>query len=265
MTILHELYNAKLITPPEFVVNNLCLLVHGGSFAYGVSTEQSDYDLLGVCIPDKKYLYGDGILGFDEIPIFNEYQQHHINFNSIEYDIKIYSLPRIFKLAAQGNPNILDIIATPNHAVLFENKIGRKIRENRHIFYSCECVSRFLGFSDSHFKSMENRIKSGQYPEKRKGSYEKWGFDVKDISHCVRSLYAIRDILLDGNYEIDKHSVIIRNIREGHFTYEQCKNIRNDLRNQILDLERVSLLHKFPDIQNIRNLLVNLIGEFYVS
>ncbi len=71
----------KLITPPSWLLDNCQLLVKMGSEAYGVSTNESDIDVYGFCIPPTKYIFPhvDGLIhGFDKIPGFDQWQQHHI-------------------------------------------------------------------------------------------------------------------------------------------------------------------------------------------
>lgn len=261
MNILNELYQNKLITPPPFVVDNICLLSIGGSFAYGCSTDNSDVDLIGVCIPPIEYIQPKGILGFDEMPKFDEYQQHHIKYENKEYDVKVYSIARLFKLALDGNPNMLDIISTPDYTVLEENSVGNKLRANKDLFYSKDCVKRFLGFANNHFRSMENRIKSGEYPSKRRHLFEKFGYDTKDAGHCLRALLSIEQILLHGTYEINQFGPIIKDVREGKYPYGLFKDMCEKTTESVKRLKENSTLRDKPDVPQIRALLVDLLTE----
>ena len=55
--ILKTLEQKMLINPPKFVVEGCQYLVHMGSDAYGVSSNSSDIDLYGFCIPPKPYIF----------------------------------------------------------------------------------------------------------------------------------------------------------------------------------------------------------------
>ena len=50
-------------------LQHVIYLVLSGSRAYGTSTDNSDYDLRGVCLEQAKYLYGlDGFEQFEDLP-----------------------------------------------------------------------------------------------------------------------------------------------------------------------------------------------------
>lgn len=263
MHIIKELELAGKISPPKFVSDNICLLSIGGSYAYGISTDLSDTDLIGVVIPPKEYVYPKRILGYDHIETFNDYQQHHINHNGIEYDIKLYSLPRIFFLSQQGNPNLLDFLMTKNDCVLYQNNIGKKILDFAPNFLSKECVDRFFGFSFNHLRSMENRQKSGIYPEKRKILYERFGYDTKDLAHCIRCLLNLKSILETGIYKINENADFIKQIRNGYFTLDNAIKFVKKLEIETKEIEKVSLLIEKPNLNIIRAKLVELLEEYY--
>lgn len=256
MHILNTLCEKQLINPPEFVNKNLCLLIHGGSFSYGCELDSSDFDLFGVCVPDIKYIYHAGITGFDDVPVFNDYQQHGIMYDGIKYDIKIYSIVQFVKLCASGNPNILDILFAGEHCVLYQNNIIQHIRNRYDLFITKQCIGRYLGFANNHFKSNENRLKSGNFPESRKHLYDKFGYDTKDISHCIRALLTIRDMLKYNKYELDRHKNTVLAIKTGQLTLKECLQLRESLVNQISNLETNSKLPDGPDMVEIRALLV---------
>ena len=55
--ILEELRREGLIDVPDFVVDGLVYLTVTGSTSYGISTESSDVDLVGICVPPIDYLF----------------------------------------------------------------------------------------------------------------------------------------------------------------------------------------------------------------
>lgn len=264
MNILDELRNEKLIEPPRFVVSNLCLLCYGGSTAYNCATNNSDIDLLGICLPHREYLYPQGICGFDEIPVFNDFQAHHIKYKDKEYDIKVYSLPRLFRLAMDGNPNILDFIASNESNVIFTTEAGTRIRENAHLFFSKNCISRYIGFSTAHFKSMQNRITSKKYPENRMHLYENYGYDTKDASHIIRCLMSLEELLLDRTYDPGKNGSLILDIKNGKYTYTEILDMKCMLIDSINTIETYTKLQEKPDEEKIRTLLKHCIKDMYI-
>jgi hypothetical protein len=67
--LIHDLQAKKLIHPPKFLADNMHYMCVMGSTAYGVSTDNSDQDIYGFCIPPKEdvfpHLRGE-IMGFGD-------------------------------------------------------------------------------------------------------------------------------------------------------------------------------------------------------
>lgn len=57
MTIIHVLAGEKKVTPPRWLPDNLIYLTMMGSVAYGVSSDTSDMDVYGLCIPPKEDIF----------------------------------------------------------------------------------------------------------------------------------------------------------------------------------------------------------------
>lgn len=257
--LLRKMYVEGVINPPSFVLDNLCLLCYGGSIAYGCATPESDIDLIGVTIPPQSYIYPMVIHGFDPIPTFDDFQQHHIQYEDKEYDIKIYSIQRLFKLAMDGNPNILDFTSCEEQYVLFQNSTGTYLRQHAHLFFSKQCVTKYLGFAINHIKSNENRIKSGDFPASRKHLFETYGYDTKDLGHCIRALLSLKDMLIEQKYEPARHAQTIIDIRAGKYTFNQILELYQNLREEIKSLEQKSTLRDTPNKLLIRSILVDCI------
>lgn len=70
------------INPPNFVPESIQYEVITGSVAYGVSTDMSDMDICGFCIPPKRLVFphtAGHIPGFGrQQEKFEQYIQHHI-------------------------------------------------------------------------------------------------------------------------------------------------------------------------------------------
>src|ERR1700722_1640573 len=81
-----SLVEKGLAAPPKWLVPNIHYETIMGSVAYGVSSDTSDLDVYGFCIPPKEMafpqLLGE-IPGFDDSvnglrPKFQQWQEHHI-------------------------------------------------------------------------------------------------------------------------------------------------------------------------------------------
>jgi hypothetical protein len=57
MSTIRELARKQLCHPPSFLPESIQYEVIMGSFAYGVSSDSSDVDMYGFCIPDKQMIF----------------------------------------------------------------------------------------------------------------------------------------------------------------------------------------------------------------
>lgn len=261
--ILKQLKNQKLINCNDFVVDNAIFVALTGSVAYGASNNMSDIDIYGITVPPLEYIYPSKygeIDGFSvgRLPRFDEYQQHHIQFNNAEYDVKIYSIVKFFQLAMHGNPNVIDSLFTPANCVLHIDVVMQRIFMQRNIFLSKQCYERFRGFAYNHLKSMK-QIKAGRE------HYCKYGYDVKDASHIVRQLLGIIEILETGDYILNKNAEEIIRIRQGYYSYEEMLQYCENLLCLAQIAKEKSSLRDEPDYQAIKKLLVNTIDSFHLN
>lgn len=120
---------------PKWLPTNTQYLCYMGSFAYGVSTDASDMDVCGFCMPPKEYIYPDDyIIGFDNPPVFGEWIQHHVKHKEKEYDFTVYNIVKYFKLSMECNPNMVDSLFVPLNCIAKITQVGNLVRENRHLF-----------------------------------------------------------------------------------------------------------------------------------
>ncbi len=133
----------------------------GGSRAYGLDTESSDVDLVGFVVPPLEIR--DNIFqNFDEWankPEINTKYSYLINPKNPKIETKVYSLKKFFKLAAECNPNIIEILWVDEDKILQLDGIGRKVLENRDIFLSKQAKFRFLGYAFAQFQKIERHRK----------------------------------------------------------------------------------------------------------
>lgn len=113
-------------------------LTRHGSHAYGTSLPTSDVDIRGICIAPKKYY-----LGFTE-----KFDQTVLT----EPDITIFDLRKFMHLAADANPNVLEILYTvPDDHLLVKSPMLR-LFENRDLFLSKKAKHTFSGYAVSQLK-----------------------------------------------------------------------------------------------------------------
>lgn len=152
---------------PGFIKNNIHYEVMVGSIAYGVSSDVSDVDVYGFCMPPKHILfpYSTGkIYGFGKQPeVFNQFQKHHIldKVEEKEYDMTIYNIVRFFQLCMEANPNMVDALFVPQRCVLHCSQMGEYVRENRKLFLSKLCWYKFKGYAFSQLTKARDKNPQG--------------------------------------------------------------------------------------------------------
>lgn len=270
MSIFDKLVKKNLITNyPGFIKNNIHYEVQMGSVAYGVSSDESDIDVYGFCIPPKHIIFphlNGQILGFGkQSDRFEQFQKHHIKDQSCgkEYDITIYSIVKYFQLCMQNNPNIIDSLYVPRRCILHTTQIGEHILENKRLFLHKGSWYKFKGYAYSQVHKMN--IKEPDENSKRYVSIKKYGYDVKFAYHVVRLLNEIEQILIEHDLDLERSREQLKSIRRGEWTQEQ---IIQYFQNKEKDLEKVyieSTLPHSPDENKIKTLLLECLEMHYGS
>ncbi len=124
----------------DFWETNLILRVRAGSRAHGLETPESDEDSRGVCIPDRRHLFG-----------LSQFEQ----WESPGGDHVVYALAKFARLALAGNPNILETLWTPEDCTLHCDELGERLRSQRALFLSRRAGERFLGYAEEQETRLE--------------------------------------------------------------------------------------------------------------
>ncbi len=273
MTSYVEQLSLKGLLPelPYHVLDGVQYEVVMGSFAYGVSNDNSDMDIYGFSIPPKEivfpHLRGE-ILGFDEFEIqFSQFQKHHIKDAAAlggkgrVYDMTIYSIVKYFRLLMENNPNIIDSLFVPDSCVLFSTSLADHIRVNRKLFLHKGCWATFKGYAYGQM----HKIRSKKPEGKRKQIVDQFGYDVKFAYHVVRLLNEVEQLLVEEHLDLTKNSEQLKAIRRGEWSLEKLEDY---FERKEADLESFYLKSNLPDLPQtdaIRNLLMECLEQHYGS
>lgn len=139
-----------------------------GSKAYGLDTPQSDTDLKGVF-----YLPKDQFFGLEYIPqISNETN-----------DEVYYELGRFVELLCKNNPNILELLASPDECVLYKHPLMDKLSID--MFLSKLCKDTFAGYALTQIR------KARGYKKKVVNPMEKERKTVLDFCYVMDSYQSV--------------------------------------------------------------------------
>lgn len=166
--LLQDLEKRGLIDPPTWLTHNTHYLCRMGSVSYGVSTDNSDLDIYGVCIPPRDYIFPPNhIDGFDDRSLkFNQWQRHHTSDPSANggkggvYDFSIYNIVNFFHYAMENNPNVLDAMFVRREHIIHSTPLWETIRENRKSFLHKGVSQKMKGYAFSQLAKAKNCIDS---------------------------------------------------------------------------------------------------------
>ncbi len=124
-------------------LSNISYLVLSGSLGYGTNNENSDIDLRGALLENKKYIYG-----------LDKFEQ----FIETETDTVIYGLQKFVKLCCESNPNVIELLGVDDDCVVIMDDVGKYMRENHDMFLSKKVIKTFGNFATAQLRRMQNAI-----------------------------------------------------------------------------------------------------------
>lgn len=260
MSRLQRLAEKGLIHPPKFLPSNVHYEVITGSEAYGVSSGGSDIDIVGVCIPPKQdvfpHLRGE-IPGFGtQRERFGTWQEHHVDDPEAkkQYDFCVHSIVKFFHLCLDNNPNMVDVLFTPQRCVLHCTRIGSMVRERRHIFLSRKVWHGYKGYSYSQINKLSRSTPAG--------------VDTKKMYHVVRLLLQVEQILGEETLDLERNREVLKAIRRGEWGKgeEGINRVRQFFQDKEVALEELyqkSNLPWAPPEEEIKTLLLECLEEHY--
>lgn len=145
-------------------------LVLTGSHAYGTATATSDIDVRGWCVPPRRYRSGF-LVGFEQadsptqIEVFREtiakFLDDNVPHKAVDIrngeaiDGAVYDIRKFVKLAADANPNVIDILFSPPETWIVCDEHGKTLYDKRKLFLSRKCLYTFSGYAHAQIARIE--------------------------------------------------------------------------------------------------------------
>jgi len=152
-----------------------------GSRAYGTNTEVSDEDIRGIFA-----VSAGSYINLSRPPD----QVSDARGNTV-----FFSLRRVIELLAEANPNILELLFTPDDCVLKMSPEMQMLIGNRHLFVSKQCADTHAGYAMSQIKKAKgqnkwiNNPKTETAPNREDYCYViPWHSDVNTNAHPSRPI-----------------------------------------------------------------------------
>lgn len=262
---LKRLQNKKLLNTPPWLIDNVHYEAICGSRAYNTHNLNSDYDVVGFTIPPKRFLFPwtEGyIIGFDkDIPKFEQFQAGPIiePDSKKEFSFSIYNIVKYFSLVAENNPNMLDSLFVPEFCVKHCTKIGQEVRDNRKMFLSKLCWTKYRQYAASQLHKVTHEKPTGNRVELIK----KFGYDTKFGMNVIRLLSQCETIFATNDLDLTRNNEELKAIRRGEWSKEKLIGEFETRKLAMEQLFHKSNLPEQPDINKIKDLLIRCIDSHY--
>ncbi len=202
----------------NFSVEPILEVTHG-SLAYGTNVEGSDVDIKGVCIEPIKH----------QIGFLHHFEQlEELVSKGHPYDRTIYSLKKFAALAAECNPNIIEVLHVDVRDIQMIDTLGWELREARGLFVSKQARFKFSGYAHAQLKRIKTHRSWLLSPPT--GAPERSSFGLGDVTKVSKSELGAFDSMVRDGVEIElPKDVLSLFVRERQYlnaknTWEQYCN-----------------------------------------
>lgn len=168
----------------SWIQDNTVLLVRHGSHAYGTNTPASDEDFKGIAIPPERYFLGT----------MHRFEQAELK--APDPDAVIYDIRKFFNLAADCNPNIIEVLHTDPSDHFLVTPIGQEILDHRNDFLSKKIKFTFMGYSVAQLKRIKTHKRWIMSPPKTPPTRKEMGLPEQTLIP--------QDQLMAANAEVQK-------------------------------------------------------------
>lgn len=242
----------------QMAERNLIMKALVGSHLYGTHTPKSDKDYVGIFVPDKDYVIGTRRVEQVEIRD-NPTDSGRRNLPG-ETDTVLYSLPKFIHLAAQNNPNIIELLFVPDRNLVFDTELGKKLRSSSHLFLSKKAKHTFCGYAFSQKQKLLHKNFDGG----RKTVVEEHGFETKFASHILRLLAEGIQILVEKrlDFPITNNREVLA-VKEGRLDLSQVLSRADQLEALVEEAYVHSTLQNSADTNAINDLQIEMFESFW--
>jgi predicted nucleotidyltransferase len=252
----------KNITPElkkELFPENLILLGYRGSISHNMYVPNTDpnsiddIDLMGIYMAPIDHYIG--------IKRCRDVQEKFID----KWDVVNYEFLKFINLLLKSNPNVLSLLWLKNNFYIERNIYGKILIESRDLFVSKLVFHSFTGYAYGQLKKMEATKFEGYMGKKRKELVEKFGYDCKNATHCIRLLKMGIEFLTEGKLNVFREDAPwLLEIKRGLWKLEDVKSEAKRLFNLADEAYIRSNLPSEPNYDKI-NIVVKSIMHDYIN
>jgi len=235
------------------------VLAYRGSIAHGTYVPNNnpasidDKDILGIVMPPRQYFFG--LESFEQFEKFEG-----------EWDVLIYDFRKAVRLLLKSNPNILQILWTPDKYILKQTEVYQKLKDNRYLFVHKGIYKTFCGYSFGQLRKLKSMVYNGYMGQKRKGLVDKFGYDTKSAQHLIRLLRQGIEFLQTGELLVERPDAgELKQIKAGEWTIDKVEQEASKLLKQMEEAFQKSTLPDGCEIEKVHKLVTEINYEYYMS
>lgn len=225
---------------PAWLPRRTIFLTRYGSHAYGLARPESDLDVRGVVLAPREV-----VLGFSA---------HFEGFECKDPDVVLFELRRFMHLAAECNPNVLEVLFTDPSDHLGVTPAGERLIAARAGFLSRRARHTYAGFAMAQRKKLAALCKDPAGAKSREAG--------KAAMHMVRLLRMGREILEGCGVTVkrpDRDALLA--LRAGDFDPVELDAWAASEDAELARLTAQSPLPERPDLDALDALCVTLMDE----
>lgn len=228
---------------------NEIIRVTVGSTVHGLALEGTDdRDEMGVCIEPIEHAIrlGEPFEQFIYRTAAEREAKHDAPSQPGDLDLTIYSLRKFCRLAAHGNPTILNLFFVKDH--LKVDARGQQLQERVEWFVSKEAAGRYLGYLQAQRQRLLGE--RGQKRCNRPDLEEKYGYDTKYAMHMLRLGFQGVELMTTGRIQMPMEDLardFLMKIRRGGVDINTVLTKTGELEQELKDLKTTSHLPEYPN------------------
>lgn len=236
--------------------DSLIMLVEVGSTCHGTGLPGGeDLDLLGVLIESPTQ-----VVGLDEQGYKNTMQRTQEGNNPSQpgdIDRQMYSLRNFCRLAAKGNPSVLQALWAPIYDYTI-GEFGYQLRELGPSFIGKHMIPKYMGYMQAQALRLLG-LRGGDHGKRRENLINAHGYDTKFAMHAARLGFQCIELIETQHLNLpmqgDEREWLL-SVRKGEVEFEEWWKIVLALDSALQrSLER-SILRDGPDVQTIESFMM---------
>lgn len=215
----------------EHLGENIILLGLGGSYAYGTNNENSDVDVRGCALGNKK-----------EILLANGFEQVTNEFT----DTTIYSFNKLVSLLCNCNPNVIELLGLKQEHYLYISPIGKELLDNKQLFLSKKAAQAFGGYATSQLRRLDNKAARLVGQAQREQHILNSINNVMSVFNDRYTPYPddVIKLYIDKSDREDMESEIFMNVNLTKYPLRDYKSLWSEMHNVVKDYARIGKRNK---------------------